>query len=82
MHENDECVCKSFKPLYTSTFISEVSGTGKSFFIETIRCQVLEIWKDDTIVETKCVVGAPTGLASYNIGGVTVHCMFMLPIRT
>ena len=23
--------------------------------------------------DTKCVVGTPTGIASYNIGGVTVH---------
>ena len=59
------------------TFISGVGGTGKSFLIETIRRQVTEIWKD----ETKCAVGAPIGLASYNIGGVTVHRMFMLPIE-
>ena len=30
---------------------------------------------------SKCAVGAPTGLASYNIGGVTVHRMFLLPIE-
>ena len=70
---------KTFKPMHT--FISGVGGTGKSFLIETIRCQVSEVWKDRTIVDTKCAVGAPTGLASYNIGGVTVHRMFMLPIE-
>ena len=32
-------------------------------------------------VDTKCIVGAPTELASYNIGGITVHRMFMLPIE-
>lgn len=78
-HEKGECLCKDFKPLHT--FISGVGGTGKSFLIETIRCKVSEIWNDDTNVDTKCIVGAPTGLASYNIGGVTVHRMFMLPIE-
>ena len=52
-----------------------------SFLIETIRQQVSEIWKDDTVLDTKCAVGAPTGLASYNIGGLTVHRMFLLPIE-
>ena len=63
-HDTGLCVCKDFKPLHT--FISGVGGTGKSFFIETIRQQVSEIWKDDSVVDTKCAVGAPTGLASYN----------------
>ena len=61
--------------------VSGVAGTGKSFLIEAIRQQVSEIWKHDANVDTKCVVGAPTGLASYNIGGITVHRMFMLPIE-
>ena len=78
-HETGVCVCKDFKPLHT--FISGVGGTGKSFLIETIRQQVSEIWKDDTVLDTKCAVGAPTGLASYNIGGLTVHRMFLLPIE-
>ena len=72
------CVCKDFKPLHT--FINGVGGTGKSFLIETIRREVSEIWKDDTVIDTKCAVGAST-LASYNIGGVTVHRMFLLPIE-
>ena len=32
-------------------------------------------------VDKKCILGAPTGLASYNIGGVAVHRMLMLPIE-
>ena len=31
--------------------------------------------------DTKCAVGAPTDMASYNIGGVTVHRLFSLPIE-
>ena len=63
-------------------FISGMGGTGKSFLIETIRSQVNEIWKSNVNnSETVCVVAAPTGLAAYNIGGVTVHRLFQLPIE-
>ena len=75
-HEKGECLCKSFRPLHTF-----VGGTGKSFLIEAIRQKVSEIWKDEHNVDTKCVVGASTGLASYNIGGIMVHRTFMLPIE-
>ena len=78
-HEQGVCHCNVLKPLHT--FISGVGGTGKSFLIETIRQQVAEIWKDDASGDTKCAVGALTGMASYNIGGVTVHRLFSLPIE-
>ena len=54
-------------------FVSGVGGTGKSFLIETVRSLVKEIWKDDASNDTICAVAAPTGLAAYNVGGVTVH---------
>ena len=47
--------------------------TGKSFLIETIRSLVKEIWKDRASDDTTCAVVAPTGLAAYNVGGVTIH---------
>ena len=78
-HEQGMCHCIDLKPLHT--FISGVGGTGKSFLIETIRKQVGEIWKGDTSGDTRCAVGAPTGMASYNVGGVTVHRLFSLPIE-
>ena len=78
-HEQGVCHCNALKPLHT--FISGVGGTGKSFLIETIRRQVAEIWKHDASGDTKCAVGAPTGMASYNIGGVTVHRLFSLLIE-
>ena len=40
-----------------------------------------EIWKDDASNDTICAVAAPTGLAAYNVGGVTVHGLFQLPIE-
>jgi len=79
-HESDECKCNNLKPLHM--FISGVGGTGKSFLIETIRSQVKETWKNLVGDDTTCAVAAPTGLAAYNVGGVTVHCLFQLPNRT
>ena len=78
-HETDGCKCKDLKPLHM--FVSGVGGTGKSFLIETVRSLVKEIWKDDTSNDTICAVAAPTGLAAYNVGGVTVHRLFQLPIE-
>ena len=78
-HEHTTCKCSALKPLHM--FISGVGGTGKSFLIETIRSQVKEIWKADVGNDTTCVVAAPTGLAAYNVGGVTVHRLFQLPIE-
>ena len=47
--------------------------------IETIRSLVKEIWKGCASDDTTCAVAAPTGLAAYNVGGVTVHRLFQLP---
>ena len=61
-------------------FVSGVGGTGKSFLNEAIRAQVATIWKDkhETLL---CAVAAPTGLAAFNVGGITVHRSFQLPIE-
>ena len=78
-HEVDGCKCKDLKPLHM--FVSGVEGTGKSFLIETVRSLVKEIWKYDASNDTICAVAAPTGLAAYNVGDVTVHQLFQLPIE-
>ena len=62
-------------------FVSGVGGTGKSFLIETIRIEVKEIWKDHASDDTTCAAAISTGLAAYNVGGVTVHRLFQLPIK-
>ena len=78
-HESNDCKCKDIKPLHK--FVSGVGGTGKSFLIETIRNLVKEMWKDDAGDDTTCDVTAPKGLAAYNVGDVTVHQLFQLPIE-
>ena len=55
-----------------------VGGTGKSFLIETIQMK-MEIWKNKESLT--CAVAAPTGLAAFNVGGVTVHRLLQLPVE-
>ena len=68
-------VC-DFEPL--RMFVSGVGGTGKSFLIEAIKALVGSIWPSDSLT---CAVAALTGLAAFNIGGITIHRLFQLPIE-
>ena len=60
--------CQQIKPLHM--FISGVGGTGKSFLIEAIKALVRSLWPSS---KQTCAVAAPTGLAAYNVGGVTAQ---------
>ena len=77
-HETGTCKCSDLKPLHM--FISGVGGTGKSFLIKAIRALVLDMWhdKEESLL---CAVTAPTGLAAFNVGGVTIHRLLQLPIE-
>ena len=67
MHESGMYKCSVFKPMHT--FISGVGGTGMSFLIKTIHALVCEIWHESLL----SAVTAPTGLAAFNVCGVTIH---------
>ena len=56
-------------------FVSGVGATGKSFLIEALKCLV------GTDGAVKVVVATPTGLAAFNVGGLTIHRLFQLPIE-
>ena len=77
-HENGSCKCTDMKPLHM--FVSGVGGTGKSFLIKTIRALVTQVWHNekDSLL---CAINAPTGLAAFNVGGVTIHRLLQLPIE-
>ena len=77
-HETSACQCSDLKPMHM--FLSGVGGMGKSFLIEAIRAQVAAIWQGKTD-ELTCAVTAPTGLAAFNVGGVTIHRLLQLPIE-
>ena len=74
-HEDQLCQC-DLKPL--RMFISGVGGTGKSFLIEAIRAVVASMWPSQ---DYTCAITAPTGLAAFNVGGITIHRLFQLPIE-
>ncbi|EZA57993.1 hypothetical protein X777_02001 [Ooceraea biroi] len=49
-------------------YVSGEGGTGKSFFIKTIKCWIKQNLDKDT------AIAAPTGIAAFNIDGLTVDC--------
>ena len=59
-------------------FVSGVGGTGKSFLIETTKALVNNIWPSNDLT---CAIAAPTGLAAFSVGGVTIHRLFQLHIE-
>ena len=74
-HEANKCAC-NLTPL--RMFVSGVGGTDKSFLIETIKSLVGHLWPTDDLT---CAVAAPTGLAAFNVGGITIHRLFQLPVE-
>jgi ATP-dependent exoDNAse (exonuclease V) alpha subunit len=55
-------------------FITGKAGTGKS----TLLKEFVEYCKENDI---NCAVVAPTGIASINVGGTTIHSMFQIDIH-
>ena len=62
-------------------FLTGTGGTGKSHIIKLIRHdgiyflqQTMNVDPDQPLV----LLTAPTGLATFNIGGITLHSTFML----
>ncbi|XP_011863424.1 PREDICTED: ATP-dependent DNA helicase PIF1-like, partial [Vollenhovia emeryi] len=56
-------------------YVSGEGGTGKSFFIRTIKCWIKQNLNKDT------AVAAPTGIAAFNVDGLTVHRLLQLPVE-
>lgn len=54
-----------------NVFVHGAGGCGKSYFIES----VMNILGDDTVVV------CPTGISAINVGGVTCHSLFKLPLH-
>ena len=56
-------------------FVSGCGGTGKSFLIKT-----LETWIHSSL-EKHAAITAPTGIAAFNVNGLTIHCLLKLPVE-
>ena len=52
--------------------ISGTAGTGKSYLINCLRI----------LLDHHLCVAAPTGVAAFNVDGVTLHSLFRLPTKT
>jgi len=56
-------------------YVSGEGGTGKSFLIKTIKYWIKQNLHKDT------AIAAPTGIAAFNIDGLTVHRLLQLPVE-
>ena len=74
-HEAEQCSCD--QELLVK-YVAGVAGTGKSFLIEAIKMLVARLWPTSDLT---CAVVAPTGLAAFNVGGLTIHRLFQLPVE-
>ena len=69
------------KPPSYQVFLNGPGGTGKSHIIKLIRRDVIYFLQKTMKIEPDqpiVLLTAPTGLAAFNIGGVTLHSAFML----
>ena len=64
------------EPLYV--FITGGAGTGKSHLISVIK---EHIEQSHTGSQNACMLVAPTGVAAFNIGGLTIHYAFRLLVE-
>ena len=76
-HNTKACCCDDFEPV--RLFVSGFGGSGKSHLIRTLMAYQFirsEVKKEPC----HFLLGAPTGIASHNIGGMTLHSMWSLPV--
>ena len=59
-------------------FITGGAGTGKSHLISIIK---EHIERSHTGSQNACMLVAPTGVLAFNIGGLTIHYAFWLPVE-
>ena len=69
-------VCHGTEPI--RLIVSGQGGTGKSKVIKILQQSVSE---QLTCNGLSVVVAAPTGLAAFNIGGMTIHRLLCLPVE-
>ncbi|XP_015125103.1 uncharacterized protein LOC107046894 [Diachasma alloeum] len=65
----------TFKEEILRLYISGEGGTGKSFLIEVIQTWIAKE------LNGQSAVTAPTGIAAYNVNGLTIHRYFQLLIE-
>ena len=95
-HVQNDCICNVntdpirifcsgvagtiFTYIFIILLITILKGTGKSFLAEVICAKIQSLFgknNEDVLV----AVLAPTGLAAYNINGMTIRSCFKLPVQ-
>ncbi|XP_065894145.1 uncharacterized protein [Dysidea avara] len=56
-------------------FVSGCGGTGKSFLIKTLKAWI------HSSLEKHAAITAPTGIAAFNVNGLTIHRLLQLPVE-
>ncbi|KAK7573658.1 hypothetical protein V9T40_004699 [Parthenolecanium corni] len=77
MHE-----LKSRRKIYE--FVNGSAGVGKSVLIKALNQSIIRYYNsksDSNPGNLKVLLCAPTGKAAYNIGGITLHSAFVIPIN-
>ena len=59
-------------------FLSGPGGVGKSHVIKLVHSDTLKLLKLSGTFEPDDVIAAPTGVAAFNINGMTLHSAFLL----
>ena len=77
-HKIKSCSCGKFEPL--RLFVSGFGGSGKSHLIRILMAYQF-IRSEVKNEPCHFLLGAPTGIASHNIGGMTLHSMWNLPVN-
>ena len=77
-HKTKSCSCGKFEPL--RLFVSGFGGSGKSHLIRILMAYQF-IRSEVKNEPCHFLLGAPTGIASHNIGGMTLHSMWNLPVN-
>jgi ATP-dependent exoDNAse (exonuclease V) alpha subunit len=63
-------------------FISGSAGVGKSVLINAVYQSLLRVYREEIGThDQEVLLLAPTGKAAHNIGGMTLHTAFSLPIN-
>ena len=77
--KHNKPVPKSYK-----RFISGPGGVGKSHVIELLKNDTVRLFRHLPSVQPNnivCLLCASTGIAAFNISGMTIHSTFLIPIN-
>ena len=90
LNENQKALFKRIENHYNDTILGiqqdalriivmGTAGTGKMFLINSIRNRIC-VMATQKGYKSPMIVIAPTGVAAFNVNGVTIHATLSIPI--